>query len=227
VSYLKRLFPLIRELGATGVLLEWEDMFPFNGPLSVIVAGNAYSRRDVEDILAAARGSQLEVIPLVQTFGHVEFALKHSELSGLREVPESPQALCPSLNASMDFVEKMIEQASWLLTSLAGSGLVSVQVCCWTPVYELRFPLVILRPSMLSHHHFHLSVNQSFYRRMAFSGMLRRVALLRTDLSEELSASFIRMARIGELGTTLAVNSNRRTLRRNTKYLDEGGAKFL
>jgi hypothetical protein len=38
------------------------------------------------------------------------------------------------------------------------------------------------------------------------------VALVRTDVSEELSASFIRVTRIGELGTTLAVNSNRRTL---------------
>jgi hypothetical protein len=32
----------------------------------------------------------------------------------------------------------------------------------------------------------------------------------------ELSASFIRVTRIGELGTTLAVTSNRHTLRRNT-----------
>jgi hexosaminidase len=112
VSYLKRLFPLVRELGATAVLLEWEDTFPFSGALSSIAAGNAYSRRDVEEILTAARGSELDVIPLVQTFGHVEFALKHPEFSELREVPESPQALCPSLNASMDFVEKMIEQAS-------------------------------------------------------------------------------------------------------------------
>jgi hypothetical protein len=40
---------------------------------------------------------------------------------------------------------------------------------------------------------------------MASSGMLRRVALVRTDVSEELSASFIRVTRIGELGTTLAV----------------------
>jgi hypothetical protein len=30
--------------------------------------------------------------------------------------------------------------------------------------------------------------------------MLRRVALVRTDVSEELSASFIRVKRIGELG---------------------------
>jgi hypothetical protein len=38
------------------------------------------------------------------------------------------------------------------------------------------------------------------------------VALVRIDVLEELSAPFIRMARIGELGTTLAVTSNRRTL---------------
>jgi hypothetical protein len=44
--------------------------------------------------------------------------------------------------------------------------------------------------------------------------MLHRVALVRTDVSEELSASFIKVTRIDELGTTLAVTSNRRTLRR-------------
>jgi hypothetical protein len=42
---------------------------------------------------------------------------------------------------------------------------------------------------------------------MASSGMLRRVVLVRTDVSEELSVSFIRVTRIGELGTTLAVTS--------------------
>jgi hypothetical protein len=35
--------------------------------------------------------------------------------------------------------------------------------------------------------------------RMASSGMLRRVALVRTDVSEELSASFISVTRIGEI----------------------------
>jgi hypothetical protein len=51
--------------------------------------------------------------------------------------------------------------------------------------------------------------------RIPSSGMLRRVTLLRTDVSEELSASIIRVRTIGELGT-LAVTSNCRTLRRNT-----------
>jgi hypothetical protein len=41
--------------------------------------------------------------------------------------------------------------------------------------------------------------------------MVHRVALVRTDIPEELSASIIKVTRIGELGT-LAVTSNRRTL---------------
>lgn len=49
-------------------------------------------------------------MPLVQTFGHVEFALKLKEFEHLREVPESPQSLCPSLNESISFIETMITQ---------------------------------------------------------------------------------------------------------------------
>jgi hypothetical protein len=41
---------------------------------------------------------------------------------------------------------------------------------------------------------------------MVSSGMLRRVAVVRTDVSEELSATFIGVTRIDELGTTLAVS---------------------
>jgi hypothetical protein len=56
---------------------------------------------------------------------------------------------------------------------------------------------------------------------MASSGMLRRVTLLRTDVSEELSPSIIRVTRVGELGTTAVVINNRRTLRRNMKWRRE------
>jgi hypothetical protein len=42
---------------------------------------------------------------------------------------------------------------------------------------------------------------------MSCSGMLRAVAFVRTDVSEERSASIISVKRIGELGT-LAISSN-------------------
>jgi hypothetical protein len=46
------------------------------------------------------------------------------------------------------------------------------------------------------------------------SGTLRHVALVRINVLEERTVSIIRVTRIGELGT-LAVTSNRPTLRRN------------
>jgi hypothetical protein len=47
---------------------------------------------------------------------------------------------------------------------------------------------------------------------MESSGMLRRVALVKTDVSEELSASIIRVTRISELGVRKAAIGRTRTL---------------
>jgi hypothetical protein len=61
---------------------------------------------------------------------------------------------------------------------------------------------------------------------MVFSGLLHRVALVRTDVSEEPGASFIMVTKIGELGTTQAATSNRHTLRRNTKQPTYAAKKY-
>jgi hypothetical protein len=50
---------------------------------------------------------------------------------------------------------------------------------------------------------------------MTRSGMFHHVAFVRADVSEEGIASIIRVTRIDELGTTLAVTSNQSTLRNN------------
>jgi hypothetical protein len=59
---------------------------------------------------------------------------------------------------------------------------------------------------------------------MVSSGLLRRVALVRTDVSEDPGPSFIRVTRIGELGITQAATSNPRTLRRNTMMKEAPGS---
>jgi hypothetical protein len=62
---------------------------------------------------------------------------------------------------------------------------------------------------------------------MVSSGILRRVVLVTTDVSEELRASIIRVTRIGEIGTTLAVTSNRRMKFTDSCHPDDGGVTFL
>jgi hypothetical protein len=59
---------------------------------------------------------------------------------------------------------------------------------------------------------------------MPSSGMLRRVALVRTDVSEECSASNIRVTIIGKLGTTLAelVRNTRLRMQRGVAVAGNG-----
>jgi hypothetical protein len=61
--------------------------------------------------------------------------------------------------------------------------------------------------------HLTVPMNTDELTRMSSSGMLRRVVLVISDVSEERSAPIIKVTKIGKLGT-LAVTSNGRTHRR-------------
>nr|XP_004655094.1 hexosaminidase D isoform X2 [Jaculus jaculus] len=110
VSYLSEVFPLFHALGANGLLIEYEDMFPYEGRLRLLRAKHAYSPSEVTEILHLARLSKLEVIPLVQTFGHMEFVLKHAAFAHLREVAFFPNTLNPHEAESLALVGAMIDQ---------------------------------------------------------------------------------------------------------------------
>jgi len=111
VSYYEDFFPLIHNLGATGILMEYEDMFPFSGPqLQDLPAYNAYSKSDIQHILQLATNNGLEIIPLIQTFGHLEFLLKLEKYTELREMHKYPQVICPTHNSTFDLLTAMIDQ---------------------------------------------------------------------------------------------------------------------
>ena len=87
--------PWLASRGVSGLLIEWEDMLPYEGALKVIRSPRHYSVEEVGAILAAASAAKLEIVPLVQTFGHLEFVLKHERFASLREVPDDSAALAP------------------------------------------------------------------------------------------------------------------------------------
>lgn len=61
-------------------------------------------------MLEIAADCSLEVVPLVQTIGHMEFVLKHEQWKGLREVENYPSSMCPSNSETMQLVRGMIKQ---------------------------------------------------------------------------------------------------------------------
>ncbi|NWY45457.1 HEXDC Hexosaminidase, partial [Sylvia atricapilla] len=110
VSYLEQVFPLLSQLGANGVLIEYEDMFPFKGELEILRSPYAYSEEDIERIQQLAEQHKLEVVPLVQTFGHVEFILKHEKYQHLREVERFPNSFNPHVPDTLALLKTILSQ---------------------------------------------------------------------------------------------------------------------
>lgn len=112
--YLQKLFPLFRKFGATGVIIEYEDMFPYKGRFVSIAAKNSYTEEDIKEILGYAAMSELDVIPLIPTFGHLEFLLKHEEFRMMRDLDSSPLVITPALDSTYVILMEMIKQVMQL-----------------------------------------------------------------------------------------------------------------
>ncbi|XP_075949329.1 hexosaminidase D isoform X1 [Anarhichas minor] len=112
VEYLHKLIELFSQLGVDGLLVEYEDMFPYDGELKLLqaTAQPAYSREEVLSMQDFAKSKGLEVIPLVQTFGHMEFVLKHRPLWSLREVAPCVGTLNPHREDGVRLVMEMLRQ---------------------------------------------------------------------------------------------------------------------
>ena len=73
-----RQFPLIRRAGGNALLVEYEDMFPYRGTVEMASALNSFTPEDIVELQCVAKENGLEVIPLVQTFGHLEHLVRKS-----------------------------------------------------------------------------------------------------------------------------------------------------
>jgi len=94
----------------SGILLEYEDMFPFSGELAFARSSLALTEQDVLQLLGWARDLGLEVVPLVQTFGHLEWILKHERFAHLREVDRYAQVICLSNMDAVALVKSAVDQ---------------------------------------------------------------------------------------------------------------------
>jgi len=97
------------ELGVNTLLLEYEDKFPFQ-KWPYVRDPQAFTPAELREFLKTARQAGLRIVPLIQVFSHLEFALAHQELAGLREAPDIPTQICPSNPAAVAFVNDLIDE---------------------------------------------------------------------------------------------------------------------
>ncbi|XP_077595335.1 hexosaminidase D [Stigmatopora nigra] len=112
VDYLYQLMECFSRLGVDGLLLEYEDMFPYEGDLQHLraKAQPPYSPDEILSMQKVAKSKGMEVIPLVQTFGHMEFVLKHRSMWSLREVSNCVGTLNPCKEEGLNLVTAMLRQ---------------------------------------------------------------------------------------------------------------------
>ena len=81
---LKSFAKQLKDGGMNTLIMEWEATYPFkNHPL--IPNQFAYTREEVVDFVNYCENLGIDVIPLQQSFGHVEYILRHYRYKDLRE----------------------------------------------------------------------------------------------------------------------------------------------
>lgn len=78
----------------------------------------AYEKSDIEFIQTAAKSRQLEIIPLIQTFGHLEWLLKLRQFELYRDDLTSPMVITPCLNTTYILLEGLCFSSCDLLSRL-------------------------------------------------------------------------------------------------------------
>jgi len=107
--YYKHLFRQLARYKINAVVFEFEDKFGYTSH-PALAAPNALTHEQVRELVREAKRYFIEIVPLVQTLGHVSFIAKHPEFAPLREVPYSNWQLCPLKKGTFPLIGDMINE---------------------------------------------------------------------------------------------------------------------
>ncbi len=94
VNALKELAQKLQKQGVNTLIMEWEATYPFEKH-PMISNRFAYSRSEVTSFISYCKTLGIEVVPLQQSFGHVEYILRNPRYMGMREDQKDYSQVCP------------------------------------------------------------------------------------------------------------------------------------
>lgn len=132
-SHLSEYIRVMAAYKINGLLIEYEDKLPFTD-LKMLCHPNGLTDRQLQELLRTAHDNFIEIIPLQQTFGHLEYVLKHPEFIHLREQPNHVAELCPLKEESFELVCRLLKEISQMHPSsrylhLGGDEVWSIGAC--------------------------------------------------------------------------------------------------
>lgn len=93
------------------LVIEYEDKLP-RSRTEFCHSSATLTQAQLQMLLQVANENFIDVVPLQQTFGHLEYALKLPEYQHLREMPTTPGEMCPLRAGSYELAASLIEETA-------------------------------------------------------------------------------------------------------------------
>ncbi|MCM8828874.1 MAG: family 20 glycosylhydrolase [Candidatus Omnitrophica bacterium] len=104
----------IARWGINGVVVEYEHRIPYLVLSEQFPRHQRYTESQIKFLLEEAKSLGIEWVPLVQTFGHVEYLSRLKTTENLFENPKYPSQLCPSNSYVRKYIEELIDYVCYL-----------------------------------------------------------------------------------------------------------------
>ncbi|MDD5483447.1 MAG: family 20 glycosylhydrolase [Kiritimatiellae bacterium] len=108
-DYLARFTERLKKWGYNALLLEMEDKFRF-AEHPAVSHGEAWGRAQTSAFAAKCRGRGMDVIPLMQSLGHLEFIVGKKEYAHLREAPDLAKHIDVTNPDAIPFLTKLYDE---------------------------------------------------------------------------------------------------------------------
>jgi hypothetical protein len=109
-AHLPRLLQDIKSLGYDGIVVEYEDVFPFAAVDAAWRPRERWSRRTLNRFLTEAARLGLEVIPLQQTLGHLEWLFRWQRYAGYALGGKYPSTVDITNPQAVELVRQLLRE---------------------------------------------------------------------------------------------------------------------
>lgn len=109
-EHLLRNLQTIARAKLNGIVIEYEDKLPIGEPFSVKNEFFSFSAEQFAQLKSECALWFLDIIPLQQSFGHLEYLLKDTRYTHLRETPLAVGDLCPCNPESAQLATQLVSQ---------------------------------------------------------------------------------------------------------------------
>ena len=106
--YLERMIKNVTQWGATGLLLEYENTFPYTDDFKVLRGRFSYKEDDVKKINQLASDQNLDVILYISLFDELDFLLKHSQFKKYRDNQKYTEMINPLHDGVVDLLTNLV-----------------------------------------------------------------------------------------------------------------------